>query len=86
MVYLGLSLFVLLCLMILRFPFAQFMEGFSYFFLRSMVGVVCLYALHLTASYSGWEWHVPINVFTTGFAILCGFPGVVGILVLSILN
>lgn len=58
----------------------------SEFFLRAMVGMVCLYALHLVAGFSGWDWEVPITLFTTGFAVLCGFPGVLGVLILSLLN
>lgn len=47
--------------------------------------MLCLYAAHLTASFIGSDWQVPITYFTAAFAIVCGFPGVVGVVVLSFL-
>lgn len=86
MIYLGLSLFVLATLVVLRFPFASVWEQHSQIGMRAMVGAVSLYALHLTAGFSGWDWEVPITYFTAGFALLCGVPGVLGVLLLSFLN
>lgn len=86
MIYLGLSLFVLCSFVLLRFPLTAFWERVSQFFMRAMMGAVSLYALHLTAGFSGWDWEVPITYFTAGFALLCGVPGVLGVLVLSFLN
>ncbi|MFC4353474.1 pro-sigmaK processing inhibitor BofA family protein [Chryseomicrobium palamuruense] len=86
MIYLGLSLFVLASLVLLRFPFSSLWDRLSQLFMRAMVGAVSLYALHLTAGFSDFEWEVPITYFTAGFALLCGIPGVLGVLVLSFLN
>ena len=67
MIYLGLSLFLFLLLFVLRQPVTKFFEWISPFVWRAAIGLVCLYALHLTA----------------GFSVICGIPGVIGILVLS---
>lgn len=83
MIYLGLSLFLFVLLFVLRQPVTKFFEWISPFVWRAAIGLVCLYALHLTASYVGEEWSVPINYFTAGFSVICGVPGVIGIFVLS---
>uniref|UniRef100_UPI00406D3EF9 pro-sigmaK processing inhibitor BofA family protein n=1 Tax=Chryseomicrobium sp. FSL W7-1435 TaxID=2921704 RepID=UPI00406D3EF9 len=85
MVYLGLSLFLLIVLYVLRKPLAHLFDWSGRFLWRAAVGILCLYVVHLTASYTGSDWYIPINYFTAGFTVICGVPGVLGIVILSFL-
>ena len=85
MIYLGLSLFLLAILAVARKPLYTIIDLSGRFLWRAAIGMLCLYAAHLTASFIGSDWQVPITYFTAAFAIVCGFPGVVGVVVLSFL-